>query len=132
MGTLKKHTMFLLVPLLVQVALTASLLSDPPCETHECQQDGVFPEGKCSEVFCYCSNGNGILEACPSGLVFNPTSLECDYPGNVQGCSFHTFHPTESSSSTPTATPSTPTTSPTATSTTTASTTTTTTTTTAT
>ena len=103
-SSLKRDTMLRLATIIFLVALSTSL-DYQPCQTHECWQDGLFQEGKCSEVFCQCSNGNGTLVQCPSGLFFNPITLVCDYPENIQECNTNA--------------PSTPTTTPTTTSTTT-------------
>ena len=92
------------------VALSASF-NYQHCQTHECQQDGLFPEGGCSPEFCMCSNGIDILRLCPKGLFFNPANLKCDYAENIQGCNYHpTGSPTSPSTTKPATTSTTKTT----------------------
>merc|ERR1712012_100642 len=101
----KEQRMVQLIPFFLLAVPAISINIQPePCRVHKCMEDGVFPEGSCSEFFCYCTNGNGILENCEDidlGLIFNPDIPRCDWPWNVEGCS-STATPTSSSASTST------------------------------
>ena len=57
------------------------------CDTIPCDHgDGFYPEGNCSQCFCRCVGGAHFETCCDTGLVFNPSTNQCDWSWNVNGC----------------------------------------------
>ena len=55
--------------------------------TYECsEENGLFPEGCCEEIYCQCFHGEGFLQQCPEGSVFNAEEGYCDDRDNVECC----------------------------------------------
>jgi len=71
--------------------------------------DEFIPHENCS-LFYQCSNGEPILQYCPTGYYFNPNLDICDFPQNVPECQGGTRPPPGPTTSTPNATTSFPTT----------------------
>jgi hypothetical protein len=49
----------------------------------DCTQGMYHPNIRDARSFYQCSNGVPYLHQCPSGLVFNPNLIVCDWPQNV-------------------------------------------------
>nr|CAH0104050.1 unnamed protein product [Daphnia galeata] len=47
--------------------------------------NGIYPNPNNCKTFYLCSNGIAYLYDCPSNLVFNPATGNCDYGENVSG-----------------------------------------------
>ena len=45
-------------------------------------QKSANPGTCASYIQCYNAGAAGVVQACPSGLVFNPTPKYCDWPYN--------------------------------------------------
>ena len=45
--------------------------------------DGVYPHPDNCRMFIECIGGYGLEESCPTGLLFNPDTIVCDDPRNV-------------------------------------------------
>merc|ERR1711872_78100 len=65
-----------------------TLPPEPECSYQCGEENGLFPEGCCSEVYCQCYRGQGTLQHCPSGSVFNQQEGFCDDPDTLDCCSF--------------------------------------------
>ncbi|KAI9564652.1 hypothetical protein GHT06_008393 [Daphnia sinensis] len=50
-----------------------------------CQDNGAYPNPNNCNTFYMCSNSIAYLYFCPSNLVFNPATGNCDYASNVSG-----------------------------------------------
>merc|ERR1711962_1333621 len=72
------------------------------CPSHECVENGHFPEGDCSPYFCQCEHGMEHLMLCPQGLFFNPVPSVCDWDWNIPNCQNPTQEPTEKPTDEPT------------------------------
>ncbi|CAB3406100.1 unnamed protein product [Caenorhabditis bovis] len=55
-------------------------------EIRECQEDGFFSYGECSDHYTACSNGRSIPMMCPASLAFDEARQLCDYPLAVPEC----------------------------------------------
>ncbi|XP_057371460.1 probable endochitinase isoform X2 [Daphnia carinata] len=62
-----------------------STTTTPTDVPFDCQDNGAYPNPSNCNTFYMCSNGIAYLYFCPSNLVFNPTTGNCDYPSNVSG-----------------------------------------------
>lgn len=67
---------------------------EPTCQT-DCvtQGNGVFAEGCCEATYCQCFHGEGVLQQCPEGSVFNEEEGFCDEPETVPCCQAGTTLP---------------------------------------
>merc|ERR1712212_486944 len=61
---------------------------DPSCSYQCGEENGLFPEGCCEPVYCQCFHGEGSLQHCPSGSVFNNEEGFCDDPSTLDCCAF--------------------------------------------
>merc|ERR1712127_258585 len=59
----------------------------PPCNNHQCEEDGLFPEGPCEPTFCQCKMGQGFLQTCKEGTFFDTNQHVCNWPWNIPACS---------------------------------------------
>ncbi len=50
-------------------------------------QGGLYPNSADCNKYFQCANGVAVARSCPAGMAFNPTSLICDWPSAVPGCS---------------------------------------------
>jgi len=62
-------------------------MSNDQCET-DCTglDNGFYTEGCCESTYCQCFHGEGILQTCPGGSVFNEEAGFCDDSENVACC----------------------------------------------
>lgn len=63
------------------------------CTTNCTQTNGMFGEGCCENTFCQCFGGEGYLDHCPEGSVFNEDVGICDSPDHVPCCQATTSFP---------------------------------------
>jgi len=59
---------------------------DSQCSYNCTEENGVFAEGCCQNTYCQCFGGQGFLQECPPGSVFNGDLGFCDLPGSVDCC----------------------------------------------
>ncbi|XP_056636220.1 peritrophin-1-like [Diorhabda sublineata] len=79
--------------LLSLFVLTVRSEEDSECTTEDA--DIYVPSSDCTKFWQY-SNGKAILMECPSGLLFNVDTIQCDWPENVD-CSNVSSTTTQSS-----------------------------------
>eukprot|EP00091_Calanus_sinicus_P008143 TRINITY_DN1978_c0_g1_i2.p1 TRINITY_DN1978_c0_g1~~TRINITY_DN1978_c0_g1_i2.p1 ORF type:complete len:183 (-),score=54.36 TRINITY_DN1978_c0_g1_i2:17-517(-) len=66
---------------------TISSTADPNECTYECtEENGLFPEGCCEETYCQCFHGEGFLQHCPPGSVFDQEEGFCGDMEDVECC----------------------------------------------
>jgi len=56
------------------------------CSYNCTEANGEFAEGCCENSFCTCYQGEGFLQHCPPGAVFNEEEGICDEPSTVACC----------------------------------------------
>jgi len=73
----------------------ASTTANSQCTTNcSSESNGFYSEGCCENTYCQCFHGEGILQTCPGGSVFNEDAGFCDDVENVACCNPTTDVPT--------------------------------------
>ena len=44
------------------------------------------PQGPCEETFCQCEMGQGYLQTCEEGTMFDVVQCVCNWPWNIPEC----------------------------------------------